>query len=306
MRNIKYLETLIGTFTQMKKYLLILLLPMLYFSLSTTAYASSNPESTFENYETTNYNFFEVNFDIPSNWRVVETDDRKTVYFYPEEGVFMFQYIDDISLETEESRKDFEVGLNQSGGKLDNEKILTNNASYNDAYLYELEYEVNSQDYSGNLMHFDTTEGVMIVSYMLPVNSSEDYSEEYSDLLASMGFEVDNDEQVGLIKTDSEDSKYENSFTVSFNDYEIYYLIDEDDSTISIFTSDAPSDVYVSQYTGDFNNGINFDWDGLKMRAHYNYWNQDSKLIIHDESGNELEAQNSALSVVEEFMNKHN
>lgn len=109
---------------------------MLYFSLSTTAYASSNPESTFENYETTNYNFFEVNFDIPSNWRVVETDDRKTVYFYPEEGLFMFQYIDDISLETEESRKDFEVGLNQSGGKLDNEKILT----YNDAYLYELEH----------------------------------------------------------------------------------------------------------------------------------------------------------------------
>lgn len=290
----------------MKKYLLILLLPMLYFSLSTTAYASSNPESTFENYETTNYNFFEVNFDIPSNWRVVETDDRKTVYFYPEEGLFMFQYIDDISLETEESRKDFEVGLNQSGWKLDNEKILTNNASYNDAYLYELEHEVNSQDYSGNFMHFDTTEGVMTVSYALPVNSSEDYSEEYSDLLASMGFEVDNDEQVGLIKTDSEDSKYENSFTVSFNDYEIYYLIDEDDSTISIFTSDAPSDVYVSQYTGDFNNGINFDWYGLKMRAHYNYWNQDSKLIIHDESGNELEAQNSALSVVEEFMNKHN
>ena len=99
------------------------------------------------------------------------------------------------------------------------------------------------------------------------------------------------------------ESIYEKGYRVRFQDYDICYLIDEDEHTISIFdTIEEYTDVYTSVYTGDFNNGINFDWNGLKMRAHYNYVDNDATLIIYDESGNENKALNLGVDIIEGYI----
>lgn len=102
----------------------------------------------------------------------------------------------------------------------------------------------------------------------------------------------------------TEASIYEKGYGVRLSSYDIYYLIDEDAKTISIFdTVDEYTVVYVSGYSGDFNNKIDFDWNGLKMWAHYKYVDQDATLMVYDESGNELEATKLTVEIVESNIN---
>jgi mRNA-degrading endonuclease RelE of RelBE toxin-antitoxin system len=103
-------------------------------------------------------------------------------------------------------------------------------------------------------------------------------------------------------KPSTEKSKYEKGYRVRFQDYDICYLIDEDALTISIFETTEPTDVYTSAYTGDFNNGIDFDWYGLKMHAHYHYWDNDAKLIITDANGIKNTADKRLVEMIEEQM----
>lgn len=120
----------------------------------------------------------------------------------------------------------------------------------------------------------------------------------------------DNANSNALNETDSDSTNttvasiYEKGYGVRFNSYDIYYLIDEDAKTISIFdTVDEYTVVYVSDYSGDFNNRIDFDWNGLKMWAHYKYVDQDATLMVYDESGNEIEATKLTVEIVESNIN---
>ncbi|OQX93620.1 MAG: hypothetical protein B6I17_02070 [Tenericutes bacterium 4572_104] len=85
---------------------------------------------------------------------------------------------------------------------------------------------------------------------------------------------------------------------------DLCYLIDEDEKTISTFTT---MDYYVhtATYSGDFNNGIVWDWDGLEMKAHYNYVDQDATLIIHDANGIENKALNLGVDIIEGYLKKY-
>lgn len=100
------------------------------------------------------------------------------------------------------------------------------------------------------------------------------------------------------------ESIYEKGYKVRFQDYDICYLIDEDEKIISIFNT---TDYYVNTYTytGDFNNGIMWDYDGLKMRAHYHYVNQDSTLIITDANGIQNKALNFGVDTIEGYLKKY-
>jgi mRNA-degrading endonuclease RelE of RelBE toxin-antitoxin system len=99
------------------------------------------------------------------------------------------------------------------------------------------------------------------------------------------------------------ESRYEKAYRVRFQEYDICYLIDEDKKEISIFsTSEKYTDVYTSKYEGDFNEGITFDWDGLKMRAHYRFVDADSTMIFHDEYGNENKAWKFGVHQIESYI----
>lgn len=114
--------------------------------------------------------------------------------------------------------------------------------------------------------------------------------------------DIPEDENDGSIE-ETTASIYEKGYRVRFTTYDIYYLIDEDAKTISIFdTTEEYTDIYVSEYSGDFNNGIEFDWGGLKMSAHYKYIDQDDTLIIRDESGAEMEATKVPVDIVESYI----
>lgn len=84
-------------------------------------------------------------------------------------------------------------------------------------------------------------------------------------------------------------SQYTTAYVVKFKDYDIIYLINENTNTIAYTTSDDHS-ISTSTYTGNFNDGIDFNMDGLAMHAHYKYVDAPSALIVSDASGNENKA----------------
>jgi mRNA-degrading endonuclease RelE of RelBE toxin-antitoxin system len=98
----------------------------------------------------------------------------------------------------------------------------------------------------------------------------------------------------------TEKSRYEKAYRVRFQEYDICYLIDEDAHTVSVFdTTEEYTYIYTSAYTGDFNNGIDFEVNGLKHHAHYKYWDVDTTLIVADESGNENKAEKRDVDTIE-------
>jgi hypothetical protein len=92
--------------------------------------------------------------------------------------------------------------------------------------------------------------------------------------------------QAEQTKIEAVAQKYTTSYTVVFKDYSIIYLINEKTKTIVMISSDDSKSASTSQYTGDFNSGIDFNMDGLAMHAHYKYVDIPNTLIIADERGN--------------------
>ncbi|NHC43133.1 hypothetical protein G6549_24905 [Bacillus sp. MM2020_1] len=112
--------------------------------------------------------------------------------------------------------------------------------------------------------------------------------------------EKTNTEKTDTEKPNTERSIYEKAYRVRFQDYDICYLIDEDAHTVSVFdTTEEYTYIYTSAYTGDFNNGIDFEVNGLKHHAHYKYWDVDTTLIVADESGNENKAEKRDVDTIE-------
>lgn len=104
-----------------------------------------------------------------------------------------------------------------------------------------------------------------------------------------------------------EKSIYEQAYKIRFTDYEIYYLIDEDEQTVTRFAAYADSEyaegLSVYTYAGDFNDGIEFGSSEEQQRAHYKYTDIDTTLIVW--SGDiSNEASRTDADGAEEYMNK--
>jgi hypothetical protein len=97
--------------------------------------------------------------------------------------------------------------------------------------------------------------------------------------------------QAEQTKIEAVAQKYTTSYTVVFKDYSIIYLINEKTKTIVMISTTEPESESTSQYTGDFNSGIDFNMDNLAMHAHYKYVDNPNTLIIADKTGNVNEAR---------------
>lgn len=126
------------------------------------------------------------------------------------------------------------------------------------------------------------------------LNSNSDIDKE---LLDSLNISLDNK---GTLP--KQNVPYDVAYKVSFSGYGIYYLVDNDARTITIFTSDEPQAQSVCQYSGDFEDGIYFSWDGLDMEASYSWWDGEDVLIVKDAVGNKNEAKRISLSIVSNFI----
>lgn len=165
--------------------------------------------------------------------------------------------------------------------------------------------EINGNNDFGNGTKFPKDAEIIITYHTFPKENESDATISVDDNTEDINKgDLENSVEDNSESTNTEkESIYEKGYRVRFQDYDICYLIDEDEHTISIFdTIEEYTDVYTSVYTGDFNNGINFDWNGLKMRAHYNYVDNDATLIIYDESGNENKALNLGVDIIEGYI----
>ncbi|MHC6174921.1 hypothetical protein ACYSJN_15460, partial [Lactiplantibacillus plantarum] len=94
--------------------------------------------------------------------------------------------------------------------------------------------------------------------------------------------------------------KYTTAYVFKLKDYDIIYLINEHTKRLTYTTSDDHS-ISTSTYSGNFNDGIEFNMDGLAMRAHYKNLNKAPTLIISDKNGIENKAYQRNLQQVIQY-----
>lgn len=137
-------------------------------------------------------------------------------------------------------------------------------------------------------------------------NDSEESEEWTSESSESSSLESSStsDSTSSSTTNPSKKSQYDVAYEVKFKDYVIYYLFNEQAMTVTIFNTDDSMGIATYPYTGNFNDGIDFDQDGLLNHAHYHYENMDSTLIIADASGNENSATKTIVSIAENAMGK--
>ncbi|MFD1431810.1 hypothetical protein [Lacticaseibacillus yichunensis] len=161
---------------------------------------------------------------------------------------------------------------------------------------FSLKYELSSEDESSTIKitaksdDDKKTKSVTVkpnaakMSSQKAASSSSESAAKASESSASASSQADQ------AKIEAVAKNYTTSYQVKFQDYTVIYLINEKTKTIAMTTSDEPEHVSTSQYTGNFNDGIDFNMDGLAMHAHYHYVDQPAALIVTDESGNENKA----------------
>lgn len=254
--------------------------------------------------QTISYNFHGVEFKVPLEWESRNGDDENTYYFVLQDGQVTFNYHNKGSVASEVARETIKKELKEGQAIIENEQLVQNDNGYSKGYLYDFQLTIDSMVYEGDFLLFDHKEGFISVVFMTSNQSAVDYTKEYKKIISSMGYSF-SEENKTTNDGPFNESDYDEAYEVRFQDYAIYYLVSEKNKTITILTSDAPQTEYVSSYTGDFNNGVNFDWNGLKMRAHYKYWNNSSSIIVYDESGNENYAPSTtSVSTVVDLLNR--
>ena len=95
-------------------------------------------------------------------------------------------------------------------------------------------------------------------------------------------------------------SKYEYAYIRSMSDYDLYYLIDLDDKTVTYFgTNDSGS--MVLPCSGDLDNGLTVDYvdDGFQEHLKFKRSGDDSILILTDSSGFDWEYTKTDISEAE-------
>lgn len=108
------------------------------------------------------------------------------------------------------------------------------------------------------------------------------------------------------VETEDE-SIYEQAYKVEFSEYEVYYLIDEDEQTVTRFAAyiddEMTEGITVYAYDGNFNDGIEFGTEDAMQRAHYKYTDIDTTLIVWSGSVSN-EASRTDVNRADEYMTK--
>lgn len=86
-------------------------------------------------------------------------------------------------------------------------------------------------------------------------------------------------------------------------EYEIYYFFNTTEKTASIISTNDNGYVYTCNYTGDFNNGIQFDWEGLPLSGHFNYWDQPSAFILYENGTEIAKLRSYSIPVLVDYLN---
>lgn len=155
------------------------------------------------------------------------------------------------------------------------------------------------KDYSPDDWYPNDVE-VVITYHTFPEEKKSDTNSNGENNTEKTNTEKTDTEKIDTNKPITERSIYEKAYRVRFQDYDICYLIDEDAHTVSVFdTTEEYTNIYTSAYTGDFNNGIDFEVYGLKHHAHYKYWDVDTTLIVADERGIENKAEKRDVDTIE-------
>lgn len=254
-------------------------------------------------------NWYGVDFSVPEYFNVKDDNSQdNSMMYYPEEEDYyaslLFQ-----SQEFNDTDDNFKIAIESyinsllESTKFKNAEILYSNSTYI-AGLSSWILSFNMLDKNGDAINSATSsyiynknlEKILIVTCMYDSidQSNFDYLDDFDSTLITAV--ATNENQL--------ESIYEKGYKVNFQEYDQCYLFDEDAKTIVYFTT---VDYYTStyKYTGDFNNGIIWNADGLKMKAHYHYVDNDSTLIITDANGITNKAINFGVSTIEGYLKKY-
>ncbi|MCR8969613.1 hypothetical protein [Facklamia sp. 7083-14-GEN3] len=216
----------------------------------------------------------------------------------------------------------FEESAEENNIKLFWKNTIANKDSSLNGTLYNATMYINSEE---NLsvfnLYFDETKSISLIVFGLE-DEIEDIEEVAKEVYELNGFEVDEKlirseedalkEENSYIKNSAEgkfkESDYEYAYVQDFphGEYEIYYLFNTKEKTVTSFMTDEPTSISIAEYTGDFNNGVKFELDGLPMSGHFNYWDSPAKFVIY-ENGIKLDKLNPyPVGILVDMLNRYN
>lgn len=278
----------------MKKfmYLVLLILSLSCFH-SITVYASENVielEGT--------------SFTLPDEWLFQEVhprNDNHRKVFINGNLRLEVDYIEEFSI----NRKDgfiesFEVSMTDT--EYFNKEILSNEDEIDLLYSYSLAKEGTP----GKILFRFTGNNVQHFFIYGKKGEEKTLDRETERLIQTLGYE--NSLGISSVNTDSgrfseDDIDYAYVLPRARGEYEIYYFFNTTEKTASIISTNDNGYVYTCNYTGDFNNGIQFDWEGLPLSGHFNYWDQPSAFILYENGTEIAKLRSYSIPVLVDYLN---
>lgn len=125
-----------------------------------------------------------INYMIPSDWEKVEPEDENILYYYPDEGMLMTSYVEELpSISNAKLREEFLDGMADSGIISFNEKQIEEGV-----YVFDSEGIIDDEIYEGELLLLDTEEGVFSFMLLVPENNYDKFSMIFNEIITSIQY----------------------------------------------------------------------------------------------------------------------
>lgn len=127
-------------------------------------------------------------FQVLSSWKVKKIDNENTIYFYPSDGKMIVSFIEtDKSIKNPEDRSSL-IDMVINSDKLKNVSMTKAKETGKYSYYWNASFNLNNEDYSGEVALVDVSGGVLKFLIGTRNNSYENYKEDFSKILHGLNF----------------------------------------------------------------------------------------------------------------------
>ena len=244
-----------------------------------------------------------ASIEVPSTWKLADTPNGK--YVYPDYGGMDYLYASDMAQvysSADEAYSKYMEGFLENEACTASDEVEKTKVGEALAFRTEGTLRQDDVDYAGEMELVLTKGKVYDVVFAIPESVYDQHSGDVDTVLGSVKLEnssapvfEDGAEEEHPKEDDSvpepepepepEPSKYEYACVRRMSSYDLYYLIDFDEMTVTYFsTDDSPM---VLPCTGDLSSGLTVDYvnDGFHETLKYKTPDKDSVVVLVDANG---------------------
>ena len=162
----------------------------------TTEEVVSKTETNLVDEKSKLYSMSSMEYSIPESW-TEEVSDENLKYYYPEDGMLMVSYQEaDGIISDDVTRTSYIEGVTSSFDSFDLISESEINVAGTTAYQYNFNNVLSNEEYKSTVITFDYYDGIISLLMATVSNSDKDYSNEFENILSSIEFTDEADEEV--------------------------------------------------------------------------------------------------------------